>query len=250
MPENNTLQPIQCLASLDFVIVTAKLSDFNSEILCPLLSEDELKRMRRFRQPADVQRYILAHALKRLCLSQCLESPLSELSFGIHRFGKPFCHQAKTSFFNLSHSGNWVVMAISTQSEVGIDIDFPRDINLPSIMKRVCSEQQIHQCLNSSIPEELFLYFWVQKEAISKADGQGIFIGMSKIACSGELGEEKVSVLSNAYHLWTYPWGDGGALACALLVSERYKQQAPRLFQLKKVMKIDDGFDCMLFELQ
>jgi 4'-phosphopantetheinyl transferase len=203
------------------VIYVAKIADFTIGNLAPLLSDTERVRLDRFRQTVDKERHALAHSLKRAVISQYLSCAPSELSFSQSTFGKPFCQDSKAPHFNLSHSGGWVVLAVSTEGEIGVDIEFVREFDADGIIRRICSPREINIYQNSNSPKQCFLRLWTQKEAISKACGQGISVGLSSIPCSGEVGDHLLSFLGISYTAYTYSFPDDGVLSYATVAHTR-----------------------------
>jgi 4'-phosphopantetheinyl transferase len=215
------VQPATDALMFDMTIYIAKLSDFALEPMVCHLSVDERSRMQRFRKTADIQRYILAHFLKRYVLSEYLKIPLLDLSFTTNDYGKPFCEAKNAPYFNLSHSGNWVVLAVSEVSEVGVDIEFPRDIDIKGVMKKISSDEQF-ECYTSVEPSKItFLCTWTQKEAISKACGRGLGVGMPNIPCSGNIGNGSVYFLSDNYYFLSHFMPEEGVLSYASTVIEK-----------------------------
>lgn len=79
--------------------------------------------------------------------------------------------------FNISHSGNTVICAVTDTNEVGIDLEI--------INKSTFNEFKIHmtdkewELLNSSNdPNDTFYHFWTQKEAVIKANGAGLSLSL------------------------------------------------------------------------
>lgn len=170
-------------------VLVASLKDTDVDSKKVYLSESELTRCESFRRVKDQQRYILAHALKRYCLSRYLHvSPLS-LQFSDGAKGKPYCTHKNAPAFNLSHSGEFVLLGLSTIGYVGVDVEqIDRDIS-PNIFPRVLSAEQHKQVMNSPAPHYEFMCYWTQKEAISKTLGLGLSIDFATVECSGVEGE-------------------------------------------------------------
>jgi len=203
------------------VIYVANITDFTIGNLIPLLSDAEMVRFDRFRQSADKERHALAHSLKRAVISQYLSCAPSGLSFTQSSHGKPFCLHSEAPHFNLSHSGDWVVLAVSTEGEVGVDVEFVRELDTDSVIRRVSSAQEIDMYQNSDSPSQYFLRLWTQKEAISKACGQGISVGLSSIPCTGEVGDHLLSFLGISYTAYTYSFPNEGVLSYATAAHTR-----------------------------
>ncbi|EGG95596.1 4'-phosphopantetheinyl transferase [gamma proteobacterium IMCC1989] len=194
-------------------IYVANKNDFSIDRLVCLLGDEERVRLDRFRQHPDKERHALAHSLKRAVLSQYIPSAPHELNFFQSAYGKPFCSHPDSPFFNLSHSGDWVVLAVSTENEIGVDVEFERAINMESIVQRISSAREIDIYQRSGCPQQCFLCLWTQKEAVSKANGQGISVGLSSIPCSGELGVHSVSFQGVSYVSYSYLFDESGVLS-------------------------------------
>lgn len=152
------------------------------------LSDSEFTRANRFKVDFARDTYILAHAFKRYCLSTFLKCEAKDLVFEVGEKGKPFCTFPGAPFFNLSHTEDCVLFGFSTVSELGVDIELlNRRITL-DVAKRVLSSHQQIKLSESSSPEQTFMLYWTQKEAISKALGLGLSINFSQVDCSGEQG--------------------------------------------------------------
>ncbi len=89
--------------------------------------------------------------------------------------------------FNISHSGNYVVLAVAKQSKtlnIGVDIEKDRGlVNLSGLQAYFTQEEQ-HFLDLSSEKSELFLKLWTRKEAFYKATGTGIYFKNSLKAMS------------------------------------------------------------------
>ena len=75
--------------------------------------------------------------------------------------------------FNLSHSGEYIVCAITDRGKIGIDIEKLRTISLEGF-KRHMTVTEWSQIQASSNAIETFFTFWTQKEAVLKANGEGL----------------------------------------------------------------------------
>ena len=86
--------------------------------------------------------------------------------------GKPYCKSHREIYFSLSHSGNFLALAISDR-DVGIDIERIRQAK-EDLVRRVCCENEISLIFSSENPDEAFTEIWTKKEAYLKALGTGI----------------------------------------------------------------------------
>ena len=93
-------------------------------------------------------------------------------------FGRPYLEGAID--FNISHSGQKVVCALSEQGKIGIDIEQIKKISLDDFNGLFSTsewEEIIHQKDNYA----RFYYYWTVKEAIIKAEGKGLNIPLTAI---------------------------------------------------------------------
>lgn len=147
-----------------------------------LLTGEELARAAKFLKPADADGFILGRGLLRRILADCLNAEPAELRFNRNAQGKPFLEDGKLDF-NVSHSRDRLLIAVTAGRAVGIDIEFRRGgLNMASIAKRwfAPAEQEFFQTLGK--PEEGFFEIWAKKEAYVKALGIGIYKDLNTFA--------------------------------------------------------------------
>lgn len=191
-----------------------------------LLSPEERDRMSRFRLDADRRRYGIAHAALRLLLGHYLGLDPHDLAFAAGAHGKPHLASAPAIEFNLSHSGDLALIAVSHNRPVGVDVESSarRTLDVPTLARRVLCPRE-HEWL-SRVEERsrahAFLRLWACKEAVSKAAGGGFTIGFARIATDPDpLFAERSQHLQCAgghWRLHVLAPGDGyvGALAVAV----------------------------------
>ena len=146
-----------------------------------LLSPGEIERADRYRRPNDQLRFTCTRGWLRVLLARYLNRPPDRIEFvaGINR--KPALKQSTTWHFNVSHSGNWALIAIA-KTPVGIDLEWVnpdfsfRDVLLSSFST---SEQQ---CIDACEDARLCFYqLWTRKEALAKATAKGVDDGFARI---------------------------------------------------------------------
>jgi 4'-phosphopantetheinyl transferase len=142
-----------------------------------LLSAEELDRAARFAFDHLRQRYVLAHAALRRVLGQALSRDPASLAWQHGAQGKPSLLGGEGLHFNLSHSDEVAVLALSAHHEVGIDVEMhhaPRDA--ANLSQAVLTESERAWML-AGAPADLdrrFLCCWTRKEACIKAIGAGL----------------------------------------------------------------------------
>ena len=90
-----------------------------------------------------------------------------KLSFGLN--GKPFLSHTLDRYFNISHSGQYVVCAVSDQ-DVGVDVEINSLIRA-SVMRRCFTPTEQEWIQNDS---KKFARLWTMKEAYMKLLGTGL----------------------------------------------------------------------------
>jgi 4'-phosphopantetheinyl transferase len=143
-----------------------------------LLSEDELDRAGRFHFEKDRTAFILARGFLRTLLGRYVGD---EVRFVYGSHGKPALDSAGPSF-NLSHTDGLVVLGLTLEREIGVDIERIRPIeNRDAIAERYFSASEYGQVLS----DEVFFQCWTRKEAYSKAVGGGLSIPLRTISTEG-----------------------------------------------------------------
>jgi 4'-phosphopantetheinyl transferase len=178
--------PGECAQQLigydDIEIVMASLdlpqSDVDEARL--LLSDEEKQRADRFVFDRDRNRFIVARATLRTLLAERLKvDPKSiELSYG--EFGKPYLagqFAYSELAFNVSHSEDVAVFAITCGREVGIDVEAIVDMKDRDEVAGHCFSAREVDAYRSLDEEDRTLGFyncWTRKEALVKALGDGL----------------------------------------------------------------------------
>ncbi|MCK5826839.1 MAG: hypothetical protein KAG93_07380, partial [Desulfuromusa sp.] len=88
-----------------------------------LLSNDELIRAERLLDAQKSSQFVVSRAGLRIILGQYLDTDPKQISLQINQAGKPSLADLHCSplTFNLSHSGQWAVLAITNGIQVGVD---------------------------------------------------------------------------------------------------------------------------------
>ncbi len=111
---------------------------------------------------------------QHLLLQGFLEIGLSQQDFfNIQRtsYGRPYLNDEID--FNISHSGNQVVCAISNTNSLGIDIEQIRPIEYEDFQSFM-SKDEWSNIQNSTDSCNTFFEYWTKKESVIKADGRGM----------------------------------------------------------------------------
>ena len=128
-------------------------------------------------------RYIIAHGRLREVLASYLNTPAERLIFDKYPHGKPYLMEYPELSFNLSHTGNFMAVAVAKCCQLGVDIEQinPRS-SFSALVKRCFSEREADYWKHLSESEQIqqFYQFWTRKEAFVKATGLGISLGLKE----------------------------------------------------------------------
>src|SRR5262249_13387467 len=110
-------------------LVSIRLDDSQDGGFFALLSDDEKARAGRFVFRKDQRRFVTAHGALRLILGEYTGGDPRELSFAQGENGKPYLRPSASAgdvLFNLSHSGDYTLIALTKSLRVGVDIEGTR----------------------------------------------------------------------------------------------------------------------------
>ena len=152
-----------------------------------ILSKDEQERALRYKFPIHRDRYIAARGILRRILGRYITQGPQTFLFSLGPHGKPFLNKNNSASckFNVAHSGDLALYAISYDLEVGIDVETHRDtIDYQSMISRILTEQEASQlwALSQEDRQAAFFSCWTKKEAYLKARGNGLIFPMKQIA--------------------------------------------------------------------
>jgi 4'-phosphopantetheinyl transferase len=152
-----------------------------------MLSPQERQRAARFLSAEHRRRFIAAHGILRDVLSRYTHVAPAALSFNANAHGKPALPQEVGVAFNLSHSGDRLLIGISAGAATGVDIEQVRErANLMKIAQRFFSANECAAL--QALPEEqrlaAFYRCWTRKEAYIKAKGKGLGIPLAAFEVS------------------------------------------------------------------
>jgi len=137
-----------------------------------ILNSEEIKRAGRYLHLHDKNRFIIARGATRLILGKYLNIAPEAIAFEIGDNKKPFIKNSKL-FYNISHSGNRIVLAVSL-SAVGIDTEqINLDFDFQDIIAEYFSAEEASFIAETDFANRFFR-LWTRKEALTKATGKGL----------------------------------------------------------------------------
>ncbi len=138
------------------------------------LPDDSSIKASEFKHTVNAQRQILGELLVRAVICSNFGLANERILFDYTEHKKPFLKNHSNIHFNISHSGDWVVCALSAW-EVGIDVEKIREINF-NIARRFFSVEEVKQlfALPKKLQLDYFFDLWTLKESYLKTLGTGL----------------------------------------------------------------------------
>lgn len=195
-------------APLDSTVWWAHTSAASDRLL-RLLDRSELERQARFRLQADRDRHLLGRALSRLVLADRAGCAPETVTFDLRcrscedksrtgaeegrdgeraPHGKPVPSGAARGWeISVSHSGEWVALALARGVPVGVDVErISESRDLAGLAGYSLSDGE--RLAWDALPEEgrtgAFFGYWARKEALLKATGLGLSGGLRRVTVS------------------------------------------------------------------
>src|SRR5262245_31893613 len=154
------------------------------------MDDEEWQKCRRFKFERDRRRYRGAHTAVRTVLGGYLQRHPCDLRFESGPHGKPRLADATHDLrFNLSHSHERALLAVTLGREVGVDIEHMRPVpDMFGVARHVFSPREM-TCLRAASSEQqhdMFFRIWTRKESFIKATGDGMHYPLKSLDVSTE----------------------------------------------------------------
>ncbi|VGO14839.1 4'-phosphopantetheinyl transferase sfp [Pontiella desulfatans] len=194
----------------------------------------EREKAARFLRESDRQSSIASRGALRVLLSVYTGVPSNEIAFGYSDNGKPYleygagfpacagqagkpaphskCPPSEVAF-NVSHSGEWVVLAFGRNRQIGVDVEkIRREMDVMAIASRYFTPEECAGIEGAEDIHAAFFHYWSRKEAYIKACGSALFRELSTFAVPCEDGEKGG---------WHFRRLDAGSNYASAVVSDR-----------------------------
>ena len=128
--------------------------------------------------------------------------------------GKPYTDSE--NYFNISHSGDYVVLA-EADSPVGVDIEKVEDIGINDGLKNIALTERERFCVKDSLLR--FYVVWTRKESLIKCEGSGFCSELCGIDALPENNfDEPVKYKGRFYRIDSFMF-DGHVISAAIVKS-------------------------------
>ena len=156
-----------------------------------VLSPAEQARAERFRFDLHRNRYVRAHGQIRHILAAYMDVAPLEIGMQTGERGKPFI-PSHSIYFNISHSADTAVFAITRSGEIGVDVEmFDRKVEIDDLSRHYYTEGEqsaLAALRETTARRELFFWLWTAKEARMKVTGEGLALDPRHIDIAIEAG--------------------------------------------------------------
>ena len=157
------------------------------------ISPERREKVKRYKQYNDKKRCIAAGLL--------IEKLLPQTLITYNEYGKPITKNGPC--FNISHSGEYVLIAIS-DCDVGCDIQHIKHMKANKIPKLIFAEKELDFIRNSMDKTDAFYKMWTKKESVLKCIGEGFHRAAKGVDVSSEIYYEN----GTDYYFKTYSFSD------------------------------------------
>ena len=170
--------------------VKLNCSKAHLEVFNGILSGEERQKAERLQSPNDRVRHIVGRGVLRVLLARCMNSNAKRVQFDYGAFGKPLLATASAEIplqFNVSHSGELVVIALALGHAVGTDVERVRNnVDVEAIAASFFSpdERRALQSVPAPLRIQAFFNSWTRKEAYAKATGKGLSLRLDEFDVS------------------------------------------------------------------
>ena len=99
------------------------------------------------------------------------------------KFQKPYFDEAIS--FNITHSGEYVICALSETNRVGVDVEVIKDIPMEDFTN-LFANQEWNDVINATNKLRAFYTLWTKKEAFLKAVGCGLSQPLNEVVIEND----------------------------------------------------------------
>lgn len=197
------------------------------------LTTEERAEVMRYQRGEDRERALISRGARRQLVAEACGCAPADVAFALGPHGKPECRPragaalGRTVEFNVAHSGAWVVVALSKEGAVGVDVEQHREVDEARLVDACFSagEAAAWRALAAERRTAGFYALWTRKEAYVKATGAGLGKPLDRFSVTADPSETaKVRVEDEddpaAAERWTFWPVPMDAAHSAALVTE------------------------------
>ncbi|MGD1946194.1 MAG: 4'-phosphopantetheinyl transferase family protein [Croceivirga sp.] len=191
------------------------------DLFANILCQKERDRAAKYRFEKDKISFICARGALRILLEKYTNQRSQNIVFKYDEFGKPLMEGPSVPHFNVSHSGDQILLGFCANHPLGTDIEkITTDFDILEIAKNHFYGDEIAAL--KSLPRlkryEGFFSLWTRKEAVIKHIGKGLSLPLNSFSVS----MESMNPVNIKEVKWTAKWATDHKLY-AIKAPQNYK---------------------------
>ncbi|MDR0404875.1 MAG: 4'-phosphopantetheinyl transferase superfamily protein [Oscillospiraceae bacterium] len=164
-------------------ICFTKISDLDKRYVHDFfkyISKEKRDKLNLFKSDADYNRSLCAEIIVRQFFIESFSLNNAEIHMNYDKLGKPYIENFPNTHFSISHSGNYIIVAFSSEL-VGADIEIIKDFNYNKIANRYFENSEKNYVFGAKSIASLkrFYNIWTIKESYTKLQGVGLTKGFN-----------------------------------------------------------------------
>ena len=183
-----------------------------------LLLKEEQEKSQAYAREEDRIRYVLGKIYLKKLLASYLKTDPYNLEFKYSDQQKPILENYPMVNFNISHSGDYIIIGFANKWSVGVDIELmTTHVDLYNMIINCMSSTEVSAILNSEMPRNMFYKYWTRKEALLKGIGIGLTDRLKDVNCSDGLNLVPIefSGFASSWKVWSFEMEDSYSVSLA-----------------------------------
>ncbi|TDT46714.1 4'-phosphopantetheinyl transferase [Maribacter spongiicola] len=160
-----------------------------------MFSEEFVRKYSKYKRWQDAKSTILGRLLLAYGLKNLYQVDIDNLKMNFSKDKKPFLENSSIQF-NISHSNDVIVCAITSVGAIGVDIEKISAIPIEDFKDQFLP-LEYETILKAPKVLEQFYTYWTQKEAVVKSNGSGLHIPLQ----SFEISNRSTVIADQSYYL-------------------------------------------------
>lgn len=162
--------------------IPAYLDNNTFHHLLSLVKAEKAAQILRYKFKPDAIRSLYGELLLISGLKADFQIDYSKINICKNKYGKPFIENQEDIYYNLSHSGEWVVCALHT-NEIGVDVEQVKTIDF-DFATHFFTKSESDFLFQSNYTDQTSAFYdlWTLKEAYIKYKGKGLSIPLDSFS--------------------------------------------------------------------
>ncbi|PTV44097.1 phosphopantetheine-protein transferase [Acinetobacter oleivorans] len=136
--------------------------------------------------PKAARLFLISRVLVKTVLADKLGISPHQVNIQLHPNGKPFVQGRKAVYFNLTHSADVIILAVTEEGEIGVDIEqVDREFEWMRVDSVLAPNEiewiQENEPIDPFSVYQRFFQIWTLKEAYIKCTGEGMSRHLKKL---------------------------------------------------------------------